>query len=344
MNTLEAQLGRITDSKTADFIRNGRDYKHDFFLTNKRRKEIVDGIKAGAIASALGFLLWNPLTDIYVNSQVLGSHDVLSASVKSNPSTKNADSHKRSIESILPSAKASKLLAKEDIEARFENTTRYKAIISEAETRYNIPRGLLGGLIMWESNGIPTKRSGTGAVGLTMLTSIACRELEVNPNNREKPYHSIMNGARYLAWLHYEKDMSWINSIAKYEQGPYSGAKGATAYARRVLECANFYKQHINNSMRDTGDNADNATKSNNTSLDYKFVRRKSNGHDVFKVRITEPTTSRKIAENFNNYAERRFGDKYRQTHPGKVTDGKRNPLRGQIPDSVVVYINVPRS
>ena len=51
MNTLEAQLGRITDSKTADFIRNGRDYKHDFFLTNKRRKEIVDGIKAGAIAS-----------------------------------------------------------------------------------------------------------------------------------------------------------------------------------------------------------------------------------------------------------------------------------------------------
>ncbi len=314
-----------------DFMRR-RDARPFLEEMEKRRNSLI---RVGLLA---GFLFYGTqLAQNIIAPSIPYSNSISVAGV----SAKKKIQAVPSLESILPGARNSNYVSEEDKIIRLQNTAKYWRAIEEAENRYHLPRGLLGGLVMWESNGIPTKRSGTGAVGLTMLTSIACRELGVNPGRRTESYFSIINGAKYLAWLIGREGGSLsarniLDAVAEYELGPYSGVHGATSYSRRVLECANFYRENLQEVR--------NRNSSRGKYPDYKLVRRKSNGHDVFRTRLKTDGTANDIASVFNDYIAQKFSGKYNETSRDKVTDANRNRYRGNIPEGTIVFINVPRS
>lgn len=318
--------------KDLDFMRR-RDAR-PFLEEMKKRRNLL--IRAGLFTGLLFY--GTQLAQNIIAPSIPHSNSVSAAGASAKKKNQVA-----SLESILPGAKNSNYLREEDKIIRLQNTAKYWRAIEEAENRYHLPRGLLGGLVMWESNGIPSKRSSTGAVGLTMLTSIACRELKVNPGRRTESYFSIINGAKYLAWLIGREGggLSARNihdAVAKYELGPYTGVHGATSYSRRVLECANFYRENLQEVMNSKAHGQE-----SKKYPDYKLVRRKSNGHDVYRLKLKEDRTANEIASGFNRYIAQRFSGKYNETDRDKVTDAKRNRYRGNIERGTIVFINVPR-
>jgi len=160
---------------------------------------------------------------------------------------------------------------------RFLRTYRWNQYIEKAEVGYNIPRGLLAGLIMQESYGNPLQlNSGNdGGAGLMMFQpgtaraynlkvygnstktgrdkvhGLAMRNLvKLNNYNYEKlaaldqRFHvarSIDAGARFLSDL-YNKHRSWDDALSAYNRGTPAMLPQTTQHVRRVRY---FQRQYL---------------------------------------------------------------------------------------------------
>ncbi len=163
---------------------------------------------------------------------------------------------------------------------RFLRTYRWRKVISEAEKRYNLPRGILAGIIMEESMGNPLELNSRadGGAGLMMFQPGTAREygLKTLGNSestgidrkqgeelaylvRKEKYNlrklgniderfnitkSVFAGARFLERLH-QRYHSWNDAISAYNNGtPLEEARN-TNYVEKVKNYQRIYEKIV---------------------------------------------------------------------------------------------------
>jgi soluble lytic murein transglycosylase-like protein len=125
--------------------------------------------------------------------------------------------------------------------------TQFDGLINAAASKYNVPAGLLKGLIRAESNFNPNAKSPAGAMGLTQLMPGTAKALGVS--NPLDPAQAIEGGAKYLRQQLDAFGGDVQKTLAAYNAGPgavqrYGGVPPyaeTQAYVKRVLEYARGY-------------------------------------------------------------------------------------------------------
>ncbi len=118
--------------------------------------------------------------------------------------------------------------------------SQFWSLVSEAECRHDLPRGLLDALVVAESMYDPRATSRVGAGGLAQLMPATARELGVA--DRYDPASNIDAGARYLR-QQLDRFGSIALALAAYNAGPAAVERSGgiprnsetPAYVRRVL-------------------------------------------------------------------------------------------------------------
>jgi len=90
----------------------------------------------------------------------------------------------------------------------------YLGFVSDAETKYGLPKNLLANVIQTESEFNPKAKSGVGATGIAQIMPEF--HPDVDPTN---PKDSIYYSAQYLKKLH-DRFGSWNEALAAYNTGP----------------------------------------------------------------------------------------------------------------------------
>jgi hypothetical protein len=160
------------------------------------------------------------------------------------------------------------------IEGRFERTYRYDKILDDVEKKYHLPRGILKGLAMRESNGDPTKlnSTGDGGAGLYMfqpgiaqyyglktygasqkksVDSKHGRELRELKEKFESNYEELAKvderfdvwkasdaAARFLVDLH-----KWDDVLSAYNEGQPAEKASKTEHVKKINEFRKYYKK-----------------------------------------------------------------------------------------------------
>lgn len=125
---------------------------------------------------------------------------------------------------------------------------RWQDDLERLETKYKIPRGLLGALVRAESGGRQNVRSSAGAIGLTQLMPGTARGLGVDPND---PRQNLEGGAKYLSQQLRAFRGNVNKALAAYNAGPgavrkYGGIPPYDETKTYVSRVNNFWKESSN--------------------------------------------------------------------------------------------------
>jgi hypothetical protein len=212
-------------------------------------------------------------TGVLVAGMVVGGHHL-----KKGQDTGNMDLKKEKTEQVEKKGITSHYSS---TKGRFERTYRWDNLLDETEEKYEIPKGLLKGLVMQESYGDPTKlnQSNDGGAGLFMFMPGTAQDMGlkvyedskrvsadtkygerlkklVEKNNydygklaeideRFHPEKSADAAGKFLNKL-YKRHGSWEKATSAWNRGSGNVAKNPLnqPHVQKVLEFKEYYNKH----------------------------------------------------------------------------------------------------
>lgn len=257
---------------------------------------------------------------------------------------------------------------------RFLRTLRWDKIISDAEARYGIPDGLMAGLAMRESYGNPTElNSGSdGGAGLYMFQPGTAQEMGMSTYGKSTAQGRDTNhgrnlielcrslnwdytqlaatderfdvekasdaAARYLVkWK--QRFGSWDKALSAYNRGP--GRVASTPRNTQHVKMTRIYQRYYLDKKQELGQDIDQellAQLEAENGFNFEYVRKNSEGDDVFVYNVSSGDNATVIADNFNRWDQKR-GDKYQTTKYQDIVDKNRNFIGHQLQPKQKVYV-----
>jgi soluble lytic murein transglycosylase-like protein len=238
---------------------------------------------------------------------------------------------------------------------KYERTKRWHSIINKVENKYQIPKGLIAGLIMRESMGDPLMLNGTGdgGAGLGQFQPGTARQYGLNiygtsrktgrDSNHGRELRELVRSYNYnynalrriderfdvdksidamgrLLKNLYESHKDWNKALSAYNRGTPARNPTSTSHVKMTRKYQNFYNQEQGKRLLQDIESV----------CDFDFIGRNSRDIRVYKCNNAKTNNPSLIARAFNRWDnENNYG--FTKTESVVDRDGKTDSEKPRV-------------